>query len=406
MRGVTVSTWNAFLAFLIAVSLAFPFSCSRKKEARFTWEKAKVGNIKDIVYVTGVVRPRVGAEVKVGSRVSGKVEKLYVNVGDWVNKGDRIAVIEHEDLEALVREAEARLSALKHELYLINSEYPAKIKAQEEDNRSIEARLVYAKKQLSRFKKLRAEDLVSQEEVDRWKKEVGSLSSELEAGRMRLIALKREYEGKRRIKESEIKEARETLKVRRINLSYAFITAPISGIITQISTQEGETVAASLAAPTFVVIVDPRKLEVYLYVSESDIGKIRVGEKVLFKVDAYPRLEFTGHVRKINPKAVIRENMVDYEVIVEIDGPKDKITLLRPEMTAYARVLVREKHGVVVVPSRAVKMVGGRFVVYVKKGKKPKIRDVEVGITEEGKVEITKGLKPGEEVLVSGFEFL
>ncbi len=361
--------------------------------------------IKETIYVTGVIKPRVGAEVKVGSRVSGKVEKLYVNVGEWVNKGDMIAIIEHKDLEARVKRAEADLKALKNELHLIDQKYPPSIASQDEENKALEAKLAYAKKQLERFKKLRKEDLVSQEEVDRWEKEVKSLSSELSAGRMKLIALKREYKWKRKIKLSEIEKAKQTLKINKINLSYAFIKAPISGIITQISTQEGETVAASLAAPTFVLIVDPRKLEAYLYVNEADIGKIKVGENVVFKVDAYPNIEFKGHVRKINPKAVIRENMVDYEVIVEIEAPRDKIMLLRPEMTVYARIIVKEKKALVV-PSKAVKLVRGNYIVYVDRGGKPVPRKVEVGITEEGKVEITKGLKEGERVLVSGFESL
>ncbi len=396
-----VSIRILFLVFLIINP--FVFSCGRKTEASYKWAEVKKGDIKEVVYVTGVVKPKVGAEVKVGSRVSGRVEKLFVREGDWVNKGDMIAIIEHEDLEAMVKEAEAELDTLKRELKLIMEQYPLQIKEQEAENSAIRAKLEYSKKQLERYRELRKKDFVSQEEVDRWEREVKTLRAELEAGIKRVEYLKAKMRNEIAIKKAKIRKAEELLKIRRINLSYAFIKAPISGIVTEVSTQEGETVAASLAAPTFVVVVDPTKLEVYAYVDESEIGKVRSNQKVTLTVDAYPDLVFKGRVRKINPKAVIRENMVNYEAIVELDEPLEKLKLLRPEMTAYVKIIVGERKGVLIVPSKAVKLEGGRNVVYVKGEKGVERRFVTVGISEEGRVEIKKGLKLGEKVLVEGF---
>lgn len=230
-----------------------------------------------------------------------------------------------------------------------------------------------------------------------------ALKAELEAGIKRVEYLKTKMRNEIAIKRAKIRKAEELLKIRRINLSYAFIKAPISGIVTEVSTQEGETVAASLAAPTFVVVVDPTKLEVYAYVDESEIGKVKSNQKVTLTVDAYPDLVFKGKVRKINPKAVIRENMVNYEAIVELDEPLEKLKLLRPEMTAYVKIIVGERKGVLIVPSKAVKLEGGRNVVYVKGKKGVERRFVTVGISEEGRVEIRKGLKLGEKVLIEGF---
>lgn len=105
-----------------------------------------------------------------------------------------------------------------------------------------------------------------------------------------------------------------------------------------VSTQEGETVAASFATPTFVTLVDLSRLEVWAYVDETDIGRIKVGQRASFTVDTYGDETFEGSVTAIYPKPEIRDNVVNDVTVVRFDPPCDRI--LRPEMTTTVRITV------------------------------------------------------------------
>jgi hypothetical protein len=133
------------------------------------------------------------------------------------------------------------------------------------------------------------------------------------------------------------------------------LRAPIAGVVASVATQEGETVAAGLSAPTFVTIVDLERLQVDAYVDEVDIGRIQVGQRALFTVDAFPARDFSGRVAAIYPTATIQDNVVKYVVALDIDD--DYRGLLRPEMTANVRIEL-ESRDVLAVPSRAIQQQG------------------------------------------------
>jgi RND family efflux transporter MFP subunit len=181
-------------------------------------------------------------------------------------------------------------------------------------------------------------------------------------------------------------------------VSYATLRAPISGIVSSISTQEGETVAAGLNSPTFVTIIDLRKLQVDAFVDETDIGKIRVGQKATFTVDSFPDRDFPATVQAIYPKAVIMDNVVYYDVVLRIDEPLTG--QLRPEMTTNVIITLDTRKGVLSVPLRAVTRDQGKSVVYVHNNGKPVRRVVKVGWKDAESVEIAGGLTENDRVLI------
>jgi RND family efflux transporter MFP subunit len=138
------------------------------------------------------------------------------------------------------------------------------------------------------------------------------------------------------VAEQRLKEAEANLEYADTQLGYTRILAPISGVVSTISTQEGETVAASFAAPTFVTLLDLDRLEVWAYVDETDIGRIQAGQKARFTVDTYPGQEFEGRVTTIYPQAEIRDNVVNYVTVVRFEPPGDRV--LRPEMTVMTKI--------------------------------------------------------------------
>lgn len=392
------------LGFFLAVSgVGRCFGISRSKPLPQKWVKVIRGLIRQTIITTGVVRPEDGAEIRVGSRVSGKVEKLFVNVGDKVKKGDPIAVIEHRDLQVRVDEKKADLEEKREELKALLIERPLEIERQEKEILGIKAQLEQARKTLQRYLELLPEQLISRDDVDRQQREVRVYGANLDAERKRLTYMEKKFQNDEKILRAKIKQADAQYKFAKITLSYAFIKSPIDGTVAKISTPEGETVAAQLSAPTFVWIINLDKLWVSTYVDETDIGKVCKGQPVVFRVDAFPGVSFHGKVREIYPKAEIRDNMVTYDVIVRITDPPEKRRRLRPEMTAYTTIVVKKRENAIQVPVQAVKMIKGKSVVFVKGPKGVDQREVLTGWTDSGKVEIRKGLKPGQEVLIQGF---
>jgi len=392
-----------FIAFSLVARTGYGFGVTRSKPLAKKWAKVTRGSIRQTIITTGVVTPEDGAEIKVGSRVSGKVEKLFVEVGDRVKKGAPIAVIEHKDLRTRVEEKKAALEKKRMELQALLAQRPLEIARQEEKVEELKAQLDQAEKSYRRYEKLLPEKLVSNDDVDQKYKEVLVYKSRLAAAKKDLIYKRVKFKNDQRILKAEIKQLLAQYRLAKINLSYAFIKSPIDGTVAKISTPEGETVAAQLSSPTFVWIINLKKLWVSTYVDETDIGKVQKGQPVTFRVDAFPGVTFHGEVYEIYPKAEVRDNMVTYRVIVKISDPPEKRRLLRPEMTAYTTIVVKEKKGAVLVPVQAVKIVGGKSVVVVKGKKGPEKRVVTTGWTDSGKTEIREGLKPGEEVLVQGF---
>jgi len=314
------------------------------------------------VLATGAVKPQVGAEVRVGARISGKVEHLYANIGDHVRNGQVIAELEKADLEAAVERAQAEAKV-------------AEARVADAESRAKLANLEYQRQQ-----NLIEKDFTSRQAVDRSLKEKESSRAGVHlAGR-------------------QLDSARAALKEAQVRLSYATITAPISGVIASVSTQEGETVAAGLNAPTFVTIIDLKRLQVDAYVDEVDVGKIQTGQVCTFTVDTFPGREFHGREVAIYPDAVIQENVVNYDVVVEITDPYEG--LLRPEMTANVTIFLEERKQVLAVPAKAVKREHGKNIVYVLAKTGPEPRSVEVGWKDGQWIEIAAGLQEDEALLL------
>jgi macrolide-specific efflux system membrane fusion protein len=301
------------------------------------------------VLATGIVKPLVGAEVKVGSRVSGVVKHLWAQIGDLVEAGQIIAELDDAELRAKL---DQNMAALER----------------------AEADLDYAKISLERQRLLLKKNFTSLQEVDL-------------AENAKKIAL------------AQVKQAKANVEFARVQLGYTRIYAPISGVIASISTQEGETVAASLAAPTFVNLIDLKRLEVQTFVDETDIGRIRRGLETAFTVDTYPDTDFLGTVTAIYPKAVIQDNVVNYIVTVGITDVKDKI--LRPEMTASVTILLETRKNVLSIPTSAITRERGERFVTVLEDENPVRRKIKIGWKDDGYTEITSGLREGEKVVVS-----
>ncbi len=304
--------------------------------------------IDSTVTTSGTVRLRTGAQVRVGSQVSGIVRKLNVTVGSHIQKGDIIAEIDPRPLQARVEQARTQ-AALD------------------------EVGVGKAERDLKRGQQLFAEGVLPTQQ-------------------------KEDLEWQMKSAQAKLEKSKSDLAAAEIDLSYAVIRAPISGTVASVSTQEGETVAASFAAPTFVTIIEDNALELVAMVDETDIANVRAGDTVKFTVEAYPSREMPALVKRIDPVATIISGVVNYPVMAAIE--KDG-RLLKPDMTANITIKTAERKALVV-PNGAILRDGEeRFVFLIRDGKQEK-RTVTIGTRDAGFTEIKKGLSANDMVIANG----
>jgi len=348
-KKLTIAAFAVLTLICIIAFVSHSRAGSDKSESVTTAvvEKRDMGSL---VQATGIIKPKVGAEVKVGARITGKVEHLYANIGDRVKQGQILVRLEQDDLKARADQAEASW---------------------------LEAEAAFNKAgiDLDRDKPLAIEGYISQQNID-------VLQNAYDMAKARLMRAKADKD------------------FAKAQLSYATITAPISGTIASVTTQQGETVAAGLNAPTFITIIDLGKLEVNAYIDETDVGKIGVGQEALFTVDTFADKDFKGKVTAIYPRAVLQENVVNYITLISIENSEGK---LKPDMTANVTITLKKKKGVLAVPGAAVVRDGGKkYVMLQATDGKASRREVRTGWKESSFLEITSGLGEGDVVVVNG----
>ena len=337
---------------------------------------------------------KTGAEVKIGARISGQVKSLLVKIGDFIRAGEIIAIIEHEDLLSRVARFQADLDAEKARQLKILAEGPLEINKAIAEREELQVQIKLAQKMLERNLELNQKGFVSTTALDEAEEKLAVLLARINLANEELKLKQSQLKNDSRLAQAMVDKAQANLNEEEIQLSYATITVPIDGIVAFVSTQEGETVVASLNAPTFVTLIDLRKLEVTVFVDETDIGRIEVGQRAKFTVDTYANQFFNGKVREIHPKAVIKDNVVNYEVILDIE--KKKAAKLRPEMTANVVVTTGTRKNILTLPKEAVKREGKKTFVVMQVNGELEDKPVELGWRDSGRIEVVSGLKEGD----------
>jgi HlyD family secretion protein len=270
-----------------------------KYELRF--DKIAQGDLNVYVTATGTINPV--TTVEVGTQVSGIVARLYADFNSVVRKGQIIAQIDSTFLVQSVKDAEASME---------------RANAQYEDS----------KRTLDRTKALLDRQLVAQSDYD--------------------VALTTYATNS-----AQLKSAQSSLERAKINLSYSTIYAPIDGVVINRAVNIGQTVAASFSSPTLYTIAnDMRKMQVETTVDETDIGKVSIGQKASFSVDAYPEEKFSGTVSQIRLSPTTVSNVVNYIVIIDVNNDDLK---LMPGMTANVKLLVGSSQNVLRVSNVALR---------------------------------------------------
>jgi HlyD family secretion protein len=291
--------WLTLGALLVFGGGLFWLTNNSNDEIKYRTAKVDRGDIQVVISATGTLNAV--TTVQVGSQVSGTIAKLYADFNTKVSQGQLLAQLDPTFLQASVNEQRANVDRAQ-------------------------AQVSEAERTFNRTTDLFAKSLVSQADMD-------AAKTNLEASKASLA------------------QAGAALERASVNLRYATIKTPISGVVISRNVDVGQTVAASLQAPTlFTIAQDLRKMQVQASIDEADIGNVKVKQEATFRVDSYPEETFRGEVSQIRLAPVITQNVVTYNVIIDVDNPQQR---LMPGMTATVSIEVTHKENVLRVPLQA-----------------------------------------------------
>jgi HlyD family secretion protein len=322
------TTWIAAAVVIVAAVLGLA-AFRGNDPIRHLTAKVMQGEIRDVVDATGTVSAVI--TVQVGSQVSGTIAELKADFNSRVRKGDVIAVIAPELFEGALLQTTADLANAR-----------ANVLVSEANVQKARASLAQTKAEFERVIQLAEQKIESQQAVDLAKANFDTARASVE-GALANVA----QAG------AQVRQKEAAVSVARTNREYTVIRSPIDGTVVARNVDVGQTVAASLQAPTiFTIAQDLKKMQVYTKVDESDVGRIKLGQEVAFKVDAFPKERFRGSVRQVRMNPTRIQNVVTYDTIIDFENPDLK---LFPGMTAYVTIPVATASNVVKLPNAAMR---------------------------------------------------
>ncbi|MBN1946923.1 MAG: efflux RND transporter periplasmic adaptor subunit [Bradymonadales bacterium] len=308
--------WITILLLLVGGILSYRFlDKAEHDQQQLITTPAQRGTITSSVTATGTLSALV--TVDVGSQVSGRIQELYADFNSAVEQGQVLARLDTQLFEAALQQEEANYAAARAQLA------------------EAEAQVAEAERQAQRSTNLAQRNLIAQAEAD-------TAQASAEVARARVQSA-----------QASVRQARARRDQARLNLEYTTIVSPIDGVVISRDVDVGQTVAASLQAPTlFVLAEDLRRMQVDTSVAESDVGRLQAGMRALFTVDAYPEEQFEGMVRQIRNAAQTVQNVVTYNAVIDVSN--DEIKLL-PGMTANVTFLVATAENALLIPNSALR---------------------------------------------------
>ena len=279
--------------------------------------EATRGDVEDLVTALGTLQPI--ASVDIGAQVSGQLKKIYVQIGSDVQKGQELADIDSQVMEAKVDAGKAQLQNLQAQLAEKQSQ------------------MALATTQAERQQRLMADNATSQDAYD-------SAQAALRVGQAQVKSV-----------QAQIDQSQSSLKADEATLSYAKINAPTSGTVSAIPAKEGQTLNANQSTPTILTIADLSTMTVYTQVSEADVPKLRIGMDAYFTTLGSGNKRWSGKLRQILPTPTVVNNVVLYTALFDVANPTRE---LMTQMTAQVFFVIASAHDAITVPVSALRYIG------------------------------------------------
>ena len=323
------SKWTIIGAIVTGIVLLAAFSFGRGNTPQYFTAKVARGDIRDLVQATGTINAV--TTVQVGSQVSGTISKLYVDFNSHVKKGQVIAEIDPSLFKGALLQAQADLQNANATFGVAKAELQ-KAAATAEQTQADYARTVMLAK----------EGVMSQQQLEVSKANNDAAQAAVSSAKAAVAQAN-----------AQVAQKSAAVQVAQTNVNNTIIRSPIDGVVINRAVDVGVTVAASLQAPNlFSIAQDLGKMQVDVSTDESDVGQIKVGQDVSFKVDAFPKDVFRGRVVQVRMNPTTVQNVVTYDTVVAFNNADGK---LFPGMTAYISIPVAQASNVVEIPNAALR---------------------------------------------------
>lgn len=284
-------------------------------EPTVTTAQISRGDIIDAVQATGTLEAV--TTVQVGTQVSGTVQELYADFNSIVKKGQVIARLDPSLLQTQIEQQKANVTRA------------------EADLERLKVSLADSRQKLERARALTEKNLLPRTELETADVNVRSAEAQIKSSEAGLV------------------QARSQLNTAQVNLAHTVIEAPIDGIVISRNVEPGQTVAASMSAPVlYVLAADLTKMQINANIDEADVGRMRPGQVVNFRVDAFPTETFTGAVQQVRLQPTTVQNVVTYQTVIAVPNPQWK---LKPGMTANVSIEIAHKTNVLRFPNAALR---------------------------------------------------
>ncbi len=364
--------WLAVLAVLIALALVLAARARKAPARQYVTATADIGTVAPTVIASGTVNPV--NTIQVGTYVSGVIQTLSCDFNTRARAGQLCARLDARPYQSVVDQESANLANAEAQL--------------QKDRTNLE----YTRQMYQRNADLLRRHFVAQQAVDTARNAYDQASSQLALDR------------------ATIAQRQAALNAARINLGYTRIVSPVDGTVVSRNVTQGQTVAASFQTPTlFLIATDLTKMQVDANVSESDIGRVAVGNSASFTVEAFPNRTFGGRVVQVRQAPQTVQNVITYDVVISVDNSSG---LLMPGMTASARIVTERHDGVLRVPAVALRYApagtaGQRAAtpggaLWILRDGQPRRVPVTLGLEDDNYAEIRAGpVHAGDPVVVS-----
>ncbi len=346
-------------AVVLIVVLVVLFSARNQRAANVEFLSAPVerGPLRNVVNATGVVQTVV--TVQVGSQVSGQVVEIYADFNSVVKRGQLLAKLDTRNFEAQIQNAEASVAAAQARVRSSDADIQTNKANQASARANLEAARVTRDNTLllfNRGKEMLDKGVASQNDYDNAKANYDSAVAKYDQAKASVDqATAQGASSAAQVEQAraQAQQAQADLERAKLNLEYCNIYSPVDGVVISRNVDVGQTIAASMQAPTlFSIANDLSRMQVNASVDEADIGNISSAEDVKFTVDAYPNESFKAKISEIRLSPQTVQNVVTYSVILGIDNSEMK---LRPGMTANITITVDQRDNVAKLPNAALR---------------------------------------------------
>jgi HlyD family secretion protein len=425
------------VALAVSATVGYLYYRQRQLPVRYLTAPVERGRIAATVNATGTMNAVV--TVQVGSQVSGNIQQLFVDYNSPVTEKQIIAQIDPASFATRVSQARATLASTQAFVQVAQATVENSHAAVETARANADSAranvekskvaLTDARRTLDRQQALLRRALIAQSDLDTAQTAYDSAVAQLKLSEAQYeaavgqvkssTAQARLAEAQLAAAKAQVEQARAALQAAELDLEHTTIRSPVQGIVVSRNVDVGQTVAASLQAPTlFLIAQDLTRMQVDTNVSEADIGQVCEGQRATFTVDAYPNTTFTGRVVQVRNAPITVQNVVTYDAVVEVPNPELK---LKPGMTANVTFVIAERTDVLKVPNAALRFQlpgaepqavrprqdatgagrPGRVWILDAQGR-PEPRPLTLGIADDTNTEVLAGDLPAGQEVITG----